>query len=67
MGGSPNRSNGYAKWYCWPASRLHEEEMRLLYEEKIRTGRSIATLIRDAVVERYGKDGQERCRAQTER
>ncbi len=61
MGGSPDRSNGYAKRYCWPASALTEQEMRLLYQEKIRTGRSIAALVREAVVERYGKAGGQRC------
>jgi len=38
------------KRYCWPASALTEEEMRLLYEEKVRTGKPITVLIRDAVI-----------------
>jgi len=64
---SPDRSNGYAKRYCWPASALGEEEMRLLYEEKVRTKKAISVLIREAVVERYGKAGDHRCRAKSER
>ena len=50
MGESPDRSNGYARRYCWPASALGEEEMRLLYQEKVRTGKPITVLIRDAVI-----------------
>ena len=50
MGESSDRSNGYAKRYCWPASALSEEEMRMLYAEKVRTGKPITVLIRDAVI-----------------
>ena len=50
MGGSAERINGDTKRYCWPASALGEEEMRLLYQEKIRTGQPISRLIRDAVI-----------------
>jgi len=50
MGGSPDRDDGYVKRYCWPASALTEEEMRLLYAEKVRTGKPITVLIRDAVL-----------------
>lgn len=50
MGDSPDRSNGYSKRYCWPASALTEEDMQLLYQEKVRTGKAITTLIRDAVI-----------------
>lgn len=50
MGGSPDRSNGYARRYCWPASALTEKEMQMLYEQKIKTGKPITVLIRDAVI-----------------
>ena len=50
MGESSDRSNGYAKRYCWPASALGEEEMRMLYAKKVRTGKPITVLIRDAVI-----------------
>ena len=50
MGESFDRNNGYARRYCWPASALGEEEMRLLYQEKVRTGKPITALIRDAVI-----------------
>jgi len=41
--------------------------MKLLYDEKIRTGKPITWLVREAVVERYGKAGDYRCRAKSER
>ena len=67
MGESPERSNGYAKRYCWPASALTEKEMRLLYDERTRTRKAISVLIREAVVERYGKNGDQRCQTNVER
>ena len=41
--------------------------MKLLYAEKVRTGRPITTLILEAVVERYMKDGDQPCRVKSER
>ena len=35
--------------YQWPASRLDEKEMALLFREKQKTGRSICELLRLAV------------------
>lgn len=32
--------------------------MRLLYQEKVRTGKPISRLIREAIIERYVKDGK---------
>lgn len=65
MGGSPDRSNGYAKRYCWPASALGEEEMRLLYEEKVRTGKPITMLIQEAVIRALRKDASGQAVAET--
>ena len=58
MGGSSNRGDGYVKRYCWPASALGEEEMRLLYAEKVRTGKPITWLIRDAVIRSVRKENR---------
>lgn len=40
--------------YQWPASRLHEEEMALLFFEKQKTRKSICELLRRAVHAAYG-------------
>lgn len=66
MHGSPEQNERYTKRYCWPSSKLGEEEMKLLYEEKIRTGKPITWLVREAVVERYGKVDAQQCRAKSE-
>ena len=50
MGGSSERNDRSPKRYCWPASALTEEEMQMLYAKKIKTGRPITALIRDAVI-----------------
>lgn len=39
--------------YQWPASRLDENEMALLFREKQKTGRSICELLRMAVHSAY--------------
>lgn len=67
MGGSSDRRNGEAKRYCWPSSKLGEEEMKLLYDEKVRTGKPITWLIREAIVARYSTDVNPPCRTKTER
>jgi hypothetical protein len=41
--------------YQWPASRLDEEEMALLFHEKQRTKKSICELLRLAVHAAYGE------------
>jgi len=52
--------------YQWPASRLDEEEMALLFQIKQKTRKSICELLRQAVHVAYGKvagdenDGAER-------
>jgi len=40
--------------YQWPASRLDEEEMALLFYEKQKTQKSICELLRRAVHTAYG-------------
>ncbi|MFH1503926.1 MAG: hypothetical protein ABIH08_00825 [Candidatus Omnitrophota bacterium] len=40
--------------YQWPASRLDEKEMALLFHRKQKTGKSICELLRLAVHEAYG-------------
>ena len=50
MGGSSERSNGGTRRYCWPASALTQKEMQMLYAKKLKTGRAISTLIREAVI-----------------
>ena len=40
--------------YQWPASRLDEKEMALLFQEKQRTKESICELLRRAVHIAYG-------------
>ena len=41
--------------YQWPASRLEEKEMVLLFHEKQKTKKSICELLRRAVHIAYGK------------
>ncbi len=41
--------------YQWPASRLDEKEMALLFQEKQRTKESICELLRRAVHIAYGE------------
>ncbi len=40
--------------YQWPASRLDEKEMALLFHRKQKTGKSICELLRMAVHAAYG-------------
>ena len=42
--------------YQWPASRLDEKEMALLFHRKQKTGKSICELLRMAVHEAYGNN-----------
>jgi hypothetical protein len=42
--------------YQWPASRLSDNEMALLFQEKQKTKRSICELLRRAVNIAYGND-----------
>ena len=58
---------GAMKRYPWPASGLGTEEMKVLYDEKIQTRKPITELIREAIIERYGRHGKQRCRVKTER
>lgn len=46
--------------YQWPASRLGEEEMTLLYQEKQKTKQSICELLRRAVHTAYGEEAKEK-------
>lgn len=41
--------------YQWPASRLDEKEMALLFQEKQKTKKSICELLRKAVHIAYGE------------
>ena len=41
--------------YQWPASRLDEKEMSLLFQEKQNTKKSICELLRKAVHIAYGE------------
>ena len=41
--------------YQWPASRLDEKEMALLFQEKQKTKKSICELLRRAVHIAYGE------------
>ena len=41
--------------YQWPASRLDEKEMALLFHQKQKTGKSICELLRKAVHIAYGE------------
>ena len=54
--------------YQWPASRLDEKEMALLFRERQKTGRSICELLRMAVHSAYGdlKTGKEDCKDEEE-
>ena len=42
--------------YQWPASRLDQEEMALLFREKQKSKKSICELLRRAVNIAYGED-----------
>jgi hypothetical protein len=42
--------------YQWPASRLDEKEMALLFHQKQKTGKSICELLRMAVHAAYGNE-----------
>jgi hypothetical protein len=55
--------------YQWPASRLGEQEMALLFQEKQKTQKSICELLRIAVHTAYGdiKTGKEDCRDEEEK
>lgn len=39
--------------YKWPASEIDEKTMRILFEMKQRTGKSISLLIKEAIVKTY--------------
>lgn len=41
--------------YQWPASRLDEKEMALLFQERQKTKKSICELLRRAVYIAYGE------------
>ncbi len=46
--------------YQWPASRLDEKEMALLFQEKQKTKKSICELLRRAVHIAYGEVADKR-------
>ncbi len=46
--------------YQWPASRLDEKEMALLFQERQKTKKSICELLRRAVHIAYGKINDDR-------
>jgi len=55
--------------YQWPASRLDEEEMALLFQAKQKTQKSICELLRRAVHAAYGdiKIEKEDCKNEEEK
>lgn len=40
--------------YPWPASRLTEEEMQILYEQRQKQKKPITQLLKEAVRQTYG-------------
>ena len=53
--------------YPWPASGLTEKEMKILYEQKVRSSVPITELIREAVEAAYGKDIEATCSKEQKR
>ena len=42
--------------YPWPASQIGQSEMKILYEERLRTGKAITDLVKEAISGYYGRE-----------